>query len=294
MRKNIFIMSFVFFVSVFFSCSFFEEKEEEITFYLPEFSTEISSLCKTEFSHWQIKIQNSEKVFFKETAENKITIKTKKNEPLSVLAFPINKLSDGNLCQFFKPCGTIYPYDFNYDNSSQTLTWENGFCASIINHLFESQKESDFSSSQINEFIKSFNWQKMMQTLLEKIAENSHEIENFQSNSQSNSQSQKFFNPWQIDISNLLENLSTKNFSSSLIKTSYIFTFSKEDLGFSLDDEVLSSYVPENAFINECSILSFKKNNPTLFLCNNFYGTLITATSAKKTSVQWIYMPIVN
>lgn len=285
MRKNIFIMSFVFFANLFFSCSFFEETEE-ITFYFPDSSTEITTLCKTEFSHWQIKIQNSEETFFYEMNENKITIKTKKNEPLSVLAFPITKLSDENLCQFFKPCGTIYPYDFNYNDSSQTLTWENGFCATIINQLFESQKESNFSSSQINEFIRSFNWQKMMQTILEKIAENSQEIEM--------SQSQNFFNPWQIDISNLLENLSTKNFSSSLLKTSNIYTFLKEDLRFSHNDTILSSYVPENAFINEYSILNFKKNNPTLFLYNNFYGTLITATSAKKTSVQWIYMPIVN
>lgn len=281
MRKIIFILILNF---LFFSCTFFEEKQEEITFHLPDFSSILNEFSDLEFAFWQIKYQNAEGCFYEKTNENKIIIKTSKNEPLSVLAFPIIILPDKTFSQFFKPCGTIYPYE--YDDFSQNLTWENGFCASLINMLFDSKYESDFTSSQINDFLKTFNWQKMMQTISKNASQNYEEI--------LSSSTDKFYNPWQIDISELLKNLSAKNFTSSLLKTTSVFTFSKEDLNFLEKDIILSSYVPENTIIKEKSIFTLRKNFPSLFLFNNFYGSLIIASSSKKISVQWTYMPTIK
>lgn len=281
MRKIIFILTLSF---LFFSCTFFEEKQEEITFYLPDFSSILNEFSDLEFAFWQIQYQNSEGRFYEKTCDNKIIIKTNKNEPLSVLAFPIIVLPDKTFSQFFKPCGTIYPYD--YDDFSQNLTWENGFCANLINMLFDSSAESNLSTSQINDFIKTFNWKKMMQSISKTASQNQEEILSSSSN--------KFYNPWQIDIQKLLENLSTKKFTSSLLKTNSIYNFSKEDFNFSENDIILSSYVPENIILKEKSIFTLKKDFPSLFLFNNFYGTLITASSSKKISVQWTYMPTIE
>lgn len=281
MRKIIFILALSF---LFFSCTFFEEKQEEITFYLPDFSSILNEFSDLEFSFWQIQYQNSEGKFYEKTRDNKIIIKTNKNEPLSVLAFPIIVLPDKTFSQFFKPCGTIYPYD--YDDFSQNLTWENGFCANLINMLFDSSAESNLSTSQINDFIKTFNWKKMMQSISKTASQNQEDILSSLSN--------KFYNPWQIDIQKLLENLSTKKFTSSLLKTNSIYSFSKEDFNFSENDIILSSYVPENIILKEKSIFTLKKDFPSLFLFNNFYGTLITASSSKKISVQWTYMPTIE
>lgn len=269
---------------LFFSCTFFEEKQEEITFYLPDFSSILNEFSDLEFAFWQIQYQNSEGKFHEKTCDNKIIIKTNKNEPLSVLAFPIIVLPDKTFSQFFKPCGTIYPYD--YDDFSQNLTWENGFCANLINMLFDSSAESNLSTSQINDFIKTFNWKKLMQSISKTTSQNYEEILSSSSN--------KFYNPWQIDISKLLENLSTKKFTSSLLKTNSIYSFSKEDFNFSENDIILSSYVPENIILKEKSIFTLKKDFPSLFLFNNFYGTLITASSSKNISVQWTYMPTIE
>lgn len=281
MRKIIFILILSF---LFFSCTFFEEKQEEITFYLPDFSSILNEFSDLEFAFWQIQYQNSEGKFYEKTYDNKIIIKTNKNEPLSVLAFPIIILPDKTFSQFFKPCGTIYPYD--YDDFSQTLTWENGFCANLINMLFDSSAESNLSTSQINDFLKTFNWKKMMQSISKTTSQNYEEILSSSSN--------KFYNPWQIDISKLLENLSTKKFTSSLLKTTSLYSFSKEDFNFSENDIILSSYVPENIILKEKTIFTLKKDFPSLFLFNNFYGTLITASSSKKISVQWTYMPTIE
>lgn len=281
MRKITFILILSF---LFFSCTFFEEKQEEITFYLPDFPSILNEFSDLEFAFWQIQYQNSEGKFYEKTYDNKIIIKTNKNEPLSVLAFPIIILPDKTFSQFFKPCGTIYPYD--YDDFSQTLTWENGFCANLINMLFDSSAESNLSTSQINDFLKTFNWKKMMQSISKTTSQNYEEILSSSSN--------KFYNPWQIDISKLLENLSTKKFTSSLLKTTSLYSFSKEDFNFSENDIILSSYVPENIILKEKTIFILKKDFPSLFLFNNFYGTLITASSSKKISVQWTYMPTIE
>lgn len=269
---------------LFFSCTFFEEKQEEITFFLPDFSSILNEFSDLEFAFWQIQYQNSEGKFHEKTCDNKIIIKTNKNEPLSVLAFPIIVLPDKTFSQFFKPCGTIYPYD--YDDFSQNLTWENGFCANLINMLFDSSAESNLSTSQINDFIKTFNWKKLMQSISKTTSQNHEEILSSSSN--------KFYNPWQIDIQKLLENLSTKKFTSSLLKTNSIYNFSKEDFNFSENDIILSSYVPENIILKEKSIFTLKKDFPSLFLFNNFYGILITASSSKNISVQWTYMPTIE
>lgn len=281
MRKITFILILSF---LFFSCTFFEEKQEEITFYLPDFPSILNEFSDLEFAFWQIQYQNSEGKFYEKTYDNKIIIKTNKNEPLSVLAFPIIILPDKTFSQFFKPCGTIYPYD--YDDFSQTLTWENGFCANLINMLFDSSAESNLSTSQINDFLKTFNWKKMMQSISKTTSQNYEEILSSSSN--------KFYNPWQIDISKLLENLSTKKFTASLLKTTSLYSFSKEDFNFSENDIILSSYVPENIILKEKTIFTLKKDFPSLFLFNNFYGTLITASSSKKISVQWTYMPTIE
>ena len=214
----------------------------------------------------------------------------KKNQPLSLQAFPVTRLpqtenlenyqpdsqqailQDSQLIQFFKPAGAIYPYDYDYQSKKMTLYWEGGYSAALINQLFEQRKLSDLSPQEINEFIKSFNWKKLNSLLCKKSQE-------------------AFYNPWHINTENLLTNLSQNNFSQSLAAPVYVYPVKTADLSLSKSSSFYSSYVPENQLIKEEETFYIKKDLPQLFLYQNL-GAYISFKSAKNISLEWIYMPI--
>ena len=102
-----------------------------------------------------------------------------------------------------------------------------------------------------------------------------------------------FYNPWLLDSQELLEGIAFRNFSATKLKLS-------GTLKIPLDFEVFSSYVPENDFFKQ----NFQKNNqafvtvaikrPEIFLLDSMakYGLLISASSAKNISLEFISLPI--
>lgn len=278
MKRNLYFLPLFF---LFFSCrTELFNKNEELTIELPSWPEDLPQL---EF--YLIKINSSqtlqEEVFL--LKDKSFSLDMKKNQPLSLQAFPVTRLppqedsqqailQDSQLIQFFKPAGAIYPYDYDYQSKKMTLYWEGGYSASLINQLFEQRKLSDLSPQEINEFIKSFNWKKLNSLLCKKSQED-------------------FYNPWHINTENLLTNLSQNNFSQSLAAPVYVYPVKTADLSLSSPSSFYSSYVPENQLIKEEETFYIKKDLGQLFLYQNL-GAYISFKSAKNISLEWIYMPI--
>lgn len=157
--------------------------------------------------------------------------------------------------QFFKSAGTIYPY-------SKSITWSGGYAVRLYNTAV---KDS------------SFNWEKLLTTLEEK----QQELESF-------------YNPWLLDTQEVLEGIAYHSFSATKLKLT-------QTVCVELDFEVFSSYVPENEFMRsaEMPYVTVKKDVPQLFAlrldsgtAESAYGLLISASSAKNISLEFISMPI--
>lgn len=157
---------------------------------------------------------------------------------------------------FFKSAGTIYPY-------SKSISWSGGYAASLY--------------KTAGQAAQSFNWEKLMQTLEEKALDQ-----------------EAFYNPWLLDTQEILEGIAYHNFTATKLKQNQTFCLE-------LDFEVFSSYVPENDFMrtSEKPYVTVKKDLPQLFVLPQSpgaaaleYALLISASSAKNISLEFISMPI--
>ena len=273
MRNITFILALLFLWPAIAGCKFSSfSTTEKVTFYLPQ-------LPPSGCTYWQISASCPWEVQTFTTTASSFQLQLSKNQPVSVLAQPITKLANNSKLQFFKPAGTIYPYDFDSDSSCQTLSWENGFSADIMNRLIANGLENQLPPEQINTYISSFNWKKLMETISINQQKNLEELElNLTDN---------FYNPWQLDSTRLLENLSTQSFSSTYLTPTNLYTVT-------LDFPLTSSYIPMNHYLEGNHPLTLKKNEPELFLYQENYGVLITGSSGKNISLQWIYVPIIK
>ena len=76
-----------------------------------------------------------------------------------------------------------------------------------------------------------------------------------------------------------------------LLKTKYIYSVNLESINLP-QSKILSSYIPENDIIEKLGLIFLKKKTPQTFLIDNTYGARLTATSSKKVSADYTYMPI--
>ena len=257
-------------------------------------ASEVLSPALPQLSRWLIQIQSGEilETFF--TTEGQFCISVPKNQPLSITATPLTKIKsdDGNLetC-FFYPAGAIYPYDFENKTQKIELTWQKGCTASLMQNILQGL-ESEISGEKINDFLKSFNWKKLQETLSQKIESN---LENLNSDAGNT----KFYNPWQIDFQNLLENLCNGKFSSSYLEAKNVISLSIDseffkNAGLSECAKLWSPYIPENFVMRKFNQISVQKNITKILNYENSYAVQITISQSKKMSVALTYMPIFN
>lgn len=273
---------------------------EEVIIQLPQFpdvSTSNSENTYPRLSRWliQIEAQNiSESYYVGPTWPLQFSLELPINQPAAITATPVTLINDTNFeTAFFKPAGTIYPY--NWDNGLLQMTWENGFTASIMQSIFRSSLETEISRYDINNFISCINWKKFSNTILDYTQKSK---ETFIKKDET---SPKFYNPWQLDRELLLENLTNRIFSSDYLKTKYIISVEQSSLNLPENTICLSSYIPENQIIDEYKSLSLKKNVPQNFMLienqknettQNEYNLQLICTSAKKVSLEVLYLPI--
>ena len=264
-------------LAVFTSCdNLFDFETESVSFILPEWESDYPSL-----SRWIISVRSAQirQDYYLDSGSEKITMTVSRNEPLCICASPVTLLSDNSETQFFKMAGGLYPYS----GDTASVTWEGGFTSYIMKKIIDSADENQISKEELKSFLLEFNWKKMN----EKISENIYD-----------SLSGKFYNPWQIDEETLLLNLSNAGFDSDFLNTKYVYTISEEVLQncgitVTLEEDFLSSFIPQNKIIKENGTISLKKNQIETFMISNTSALNLTATSAKKVSASVTYMPII-
>ena len=262
--------------------------DEKIDFMLPSWPEDYPAL-----SRWQIIVcaADFEDAFYLPSKTGNFSLEISPNQALSVTATPIIFLIDGRESSFFKPAGTIYPYsadgDFYSGNLHCQLNWEDGFTAATMQKIIKSRKASGISSQNLKSFLIKFNWKKMSEKIKKNITDS---ISTFESSGEP--EKGKFYNPWQIDSSILLENLTSGAFDSKYLNTTYIFTVSKESAKIPEGREIFASFIPENQILQKYQLLTLKKKTPQSYLLDRTYAVTLNAASAKNVSATFTYMPI--
>ena len=250
--------------------------EEKVEFILPDWNE--SELPK--LSRWKICVCSAdyEKSYYLGAGKKSVLLDVNRNEPVCITAEPLTFLKDGSEVNFFKPAGALYPYgaegDFYSGKLKCPLTWEAGFTAFTMQKIIKSKKETGIGSAELKTFLMQFNWKKMQNKINQNIADS------------------MFYNPWQIDLFTLLDNLTFAIFEAKYLNTTYIFRVEKEAAQIPAEAECLSSFIPENQIIKNYGLLALKKKTPQSFLIDNTYAVTLSASSAKKVSADFTYMPI--
>ena len=292
----------------FFSESLNLSDEESITFHLPSWPPKDElQQSYPDLTSWLISIESEDcsKKFTlpvsspenvsPDKTENGITIsgstitlKAKKNKPLSITAQPI---TEGVL--FFKQAGFIYPYDCissGTSTSKNNITWSQGFLATVMENIF---KNKNYSKSELNDFISHFNWKKASEIIKNKL-----------------NNSEEHYNPWLLNETRLMEKICSKKASSIYFNMSSTEEVPLSSLIANQDQAqedshsskgtsptgpsptILSSFIPENSSIPLKKSILLKKQQPTLIFTSKNTGIMCTYYSINKISLEYILLPI--
>lgn len=259
--------------------------EEEIVISLPSWPPENASLSDyPQLSRWKITVASADQndcfyVYpssYDKTQDKPQTeplhFTVKKNQPFCITAKPITLIEESKESAYFYAAGYLYP--FHVDSNGFLLeeaTWEQGFLADTMCKIIFSKKETGISNERLNKFLKSFNWKKAEESIESKIPE---------------------LNPWLIDSTRLLENLCYGNFKSSYLNVTGTFTYNLSTIFPNEEIKYLSPFIPENEILCSNPQIKLKKNVPTLLSDGKTKAAIICCTSAKKMSLEFIYMPI--
>lgn len=282
MRIFKFILVMIF-TLVFSACTFFSNSidTEIITVNFPQWPPVTYGLPSEAFpllKYWEVYVfsEDMEKILIISPEVQNIELEVKKNKPVSVTAYPITCVAeDFCICNFFKPAGNMYPYfckEAGTKNLSMGLEWEKGFTAYVMRRIFLSHKESNKSLAETADYVQKFNWKKLQVSI----------------------DSKQNFNPWYCDVTTILSNISYRNFKLTYLSYSGVLEAEMEKFCTENNQFLISSYIPENIFIFENKKLHLIKSKNELFYSHKNYGINVNYESAKKYSVEKIYLPIYN
>lgn len=228
-----------------------------------------NSVTYPPLSRWLINASSSTQTYTFFTTDPYITFVLQKNEPFCLTAKPITLLTNGSETSYFKEAGIIYPYAAKNADNTVSIKWEQGFLADNMQKIIASKMETGVSDEHLSTFLNSFNWKKAQEAI-----------------------DKSDCNPWLIDSSRLLDNLCYGNFKSTFLNTTGCYQFDIKTLFPDNELKILSSYIPENSRIIENNEITLKKGIENFLSDGSFLGARITVYSAKKVSVEYIYMPI--
>lgn len=311
------------------------ERPEMILVKLPDFNVceDYDSIFPA-VSRWHIKIEGEDcsEDFFVEDSKFYVSLKT--NRLTGITAFPLTEGSSvkgekngentGNFAVDLKTCdgdfvagdkkevlffccaGTVLPYcDFCKNEFFEiSLNWEDGFCAYVLQKVFEGAFKSRSESS---DFVTKFNWKKMLETVRSKIEASELEFECGDNNQGI------FYNPWLLDLETVVQKITDGSFTVSCLGVKSVlsidcaeagvlneFVFSDlahtdESRGFENVEaakKLVSAFVLENTVIQKYGRVCIKKSGINLFMTDNSKGVMITGNKEKNLSVRSVYMPI--
>lgn len=286
------------------------ERPEMILVKLPDFNVceDYDSIFPA-VSRWHIKIEGEDcsEDFFVEDSKFYVSLKTKRLT--GITAFPLtegssvpgetsgentgNFVVDSKMCDgdfvagdkkevlFFCCAGTVLPYcDFCKNEFFEiSLNWEDGFCAYVLQKVFEGAFKSRRESS---DFVTKFNWKKMLETVRSKIESSELEFECGDNNQGI------FYNPWLLDLETVVQKITDGSFTVSCLGVKSVLSIDCAEAA----KKLVSAFVLENAVIQKYGRVCIKKSGINLFMTDNSKGVMITGNKEKNLSVRSVYMPI--
>lgn len=273
-----------------------QNKLEKVCVKLPSWPSDLPELC-----FWRVElgfcgecnvpkikaeqelVKSSNKISFcifpdSDSFNQKFFLNVEKNFPVCIKVFPVTVVSDNQNTSFFKPAGNIYPY--SYDDGNIVLDWTSGYGAAVMDSMIFASKKSGYSDSYIRDFLSKFNWEKLLEILNQK---SESAIDNFFTEETFNSA--VCYNPWLLDYEQVLEQIAYENFSAAKLNLSGVYSSE-------FDISLVSSFVPENEIIKEFNRVTIKKDYVNLFSFLQSYAVIITGSSEKNMSLEFISMPI--
>ena len=215
-----------------------------------------------------------------------------KNQTVCVTALPVTLTEEGEETCFFKCAGGIYPQFFveksdcfwEKNSGFVELTWERGFLASLLQRIWSVGKTGGYFAEETEGFVKGFNWLKLQQCVEQKMDACFEDGD-------------VFYNPWLLDVSAVAESIGVGVFSMNDLNLKNVFPLVGRklvclDLGWGMDVYVLSSFIPENEFIQRFDCLCIKKNVENVFSVYNFFGRVFKGSSVKNVSIDDVFLPI--
>lgn len=259
----------------------FGSEELFVSFVLPAWPPSDSGLLSVvypELSHWIVEVHTPSFTgkYDCEPGDNLDFLITR-DEPLAITATPVCFDNRKNKVAFFKCAGAVYPFtkdsmDLTGEQSelSVVLSWENGFTAFLMQSIFRNGKKLSYNSGELRDYILRFNWNKLINYIEEK-----------------QSDEENFYNPWLLDIAEVLGGIAYSSFKASFLNQKGVF---KLDCGE--NNLILSSYVPENKNIQKKCRILLKKSDVNVFSDYNFNGIIIKGDSVQKVSIEYISLPL--
>ncbi len=235
--------------------------EQELKIALPQWPQNYPAL-----SRWRIEVVSAENQERFYTSASEIKVSTKKNRPFCITAQPLTLLEDGNECAYFKPAGHLYT------TSGNSLSWEEGFLAFIMNKFFSYGMTEGLSPVDIEYLISTFNWKKAQETINKKL----------------NTDSTLYYNPWLLSETKLLEGISSRSFKTSLLNNSVCAPLPAAEL----PQNFLSSFIPENFTLKQKNQFTVSKNSPIIIGDVKQYAYFVPYKSAKNISLEPVFLPI--
>ena len=247
-----------------------EPEQQTIRLELPAWSDYLPELAG-----WQIELQQAGNSRIIDASS--LSIRVPRNKPLCIIAQPLVLQSTAYKSCFFKCAGGLYPYMYSSEQETLKLTWQGGFAATLMKSIISSGLQAGYSQEFTQQTIAQFNWERLVEILEENQAQ----------------QEPPWYNPWLLNMQQVLEGIAWHNFSATKLKMS-------GTLDVELEFPVFSSYIPENEKIRESETqgqrcVTIKKDNPSLFALDDGQfstGILIYGTSVKNISLEFISLPI--
>lgn len=242
---------------------------EQVEIVFPQWEENFPYLCG-----WDVKIQNAFDSFkvFVSPGEN-LSFLVKLNRPVAFVACPVTYDAAGNMVAYFYPAGFVYPYGecAGSDKNKVILTWNDGFTAEVMNQMFTVSKNSGYLGEEVNEFIASFNWKRLMLTVQNKETED------------------EMYNPWLLERNEILNAIAYRNFKATdlNLKKSIV----KE---YFLEGEFFLRYVPVNSVYFETGkiYLNLEQVYIVQDLMQNFYK--VSTDLENNVLLDKVFMPILE
>lgn len=245
--------------------------ERNVHVVLPNFQCEFNENCPRLIG-WSVEIRSEkrENVFFVE--DNEFNIVLDDGEIGFLLAFPIVENVYDEKLSFFKPAGLVF--QDGIDESEVLLDWYKGYTAFVMKVFIDECKKDELELEEVWNYTGCFNWHKLDLTVEEKILE--YDCIG------------SLYNPWLTSPETVTKCIALHSFRGSYLSMKNYYEF--ENLN---NNEIYSSFVPENKNIEKNHKILIKQSEVNLISDYNLNAIIVSGTSAENAKIKNCRMPFV-